>query len=198
MMAGEIQPHGRLAYPNWVLPDVRHYLIHTQDGISIRALARSVGCHASTILRQVRRNEMRRDDPLLDTAFDRLAESARIRSHLTNKDTKPMTAMPKIEDLPDKQNIEGEARRILRRLCEPDAVLAIAPQMEKAVVVRELPDGRTIRTAVLDRSIAEAFVVKEWIQLQGNGKVARYAISPGWACHAEATAVRAREDPPGL
>ncbi|MEL7114473.1 MAG: DUF6456 domain-containing protein [Pseudomonadota bacterium] len=88
-----------------------------------------------------------------------------------------MTALPKVEDLPDDQSIEAEARRILRRLCEPDAVLAIAPQMEKAVVVRELQDGRTIRTAVIDRAIAEAFVVKEWIALRGNGKVARYGIS---------------------
>lgn len=177
MMAGEIQPHGLLAYPNWVPPDVRHYLVHIEDGISIRALARNVGCHASTILRQVRRNETRRDDPLLDTAFDRLAANARSTHSLTLKDMTNMTALPKADALPDIQTIEAEARRILRRLCEPEAVLAIAPQMEKAVVVRELADGRAIRTAVLDRPIAEAFVVKEWIALKGQGKVSRYAIS---------------------
>jgi len=177
MMAGEIQPHSPMAYPTWVPPDVRHYLVHTETGISIRALAREVGCHASTILRQVRRNETRRDDPLLDTAFDRLASTARIPPLPTRKDTITMTALPKADDLPDIKSIEAEARRILRRLCEPDAVLAIAPQMEKAVVVRELADGRTVRTAVLDRAIAEAFVVKDWIALKGQGKVARYGIS---------------------
>ncbi|KMW56852.1 Glutamate synthase [NADPH] large chain [Candidatus Rhodobacter oscarellae] len=88
-----------------------------------------------------------------------------------------MIATKRAETLPDTANLETEARRILRRLCEPEACLAIAPKMEKAVVVRELPDGRTIRTAVLDRAIAEAFVVKDWIELSGNGKVTRYGIS---------------------
>jgi transposase-like protein len=177
MTVGEIHPHGDFAYPNWVPSDVRHYLIHIEDGVPIRALARSVGCHASTILRQVRRNENRRDDPLMDTAFERLATSARVKTQEMCKDTKTMTAIRKVEALPDRKNIEAEARRILRRLCEPDAVLAIAPQMDKAVVVRELPDGRTIRTAVLDRSVAEAFLMSEWIELGGKGKVARYSIS---------------------
>ena len=68
-------PMGR--YPGWVPEDVRHYLVHTEDGLSIRALARHTGCHASTVLRQVRRNEGRRDDPLLDEALIRLAPDRR-------------------------------------------------------------------------------------------------------------------------
>lgn len=176
-MAGEIQPNGLLAYPTWVPHDVLHYMVHTENGVSIRALAREVGCHASTILRQVRRNENRRDDPLLDMAFLRLASRTRSNSLTSCKDMHTMNAVEKIEDFPDKQNIEAEARRVLRRLGEPDAVMAIAPQMEKAVVARELPDGRTIRTAVLDRAVAEAFVIKEWIEQTGKGKVARYTIS---------------------
>ena len=38
----------------------------------------------------------------------------------------------------------GEGRRILRRLCETGAVLAVAADMEKAVVVRETADGRVV------------------------------------------------------
>jgi len=187
MLAGEIQPGRPMGYsdpvlkdqafPTWVPKDVCTYLEHTESGISIRALARSVGCHASTILRQVRRIENCRDDPLFDTAFDRLATRARTQSPDLNKDTKPMTAMPKMHDLPDTKNIEAEAKRILRRLCEPNAVMAIAAQMEKAVVVRELADGRTVRTAVLERAVAEAFLVQDWIESKGNGKVSRYGIS---------------------
>ena len=48
---------------------VRLYLSHTEDGVSIRALARKVGLNASTVMRQVRRFEMRRDDPLMDEAL---------------------------------------------------------------------------------------------------------------------------------
>lgn len=179
MITGEIQRDGPWPYPDWVPEDVRHYLVHTQDGQSIRALARAAGCHASTILRQVRRNEGRRDDPLLDCALDRLADAARHHSTLPIKDQNQMMAQTRTKKstLPDDSRIEAEARRILRRLAEPDACLAIAPAMEKAVVVRELPDGRTIRTAVIDREVAEAFVVKDWITAVTSGKVARYGLT---------------------
>ncbi len=178
MTTGEILRHGPPAYPNWVPQDVRNYLVHTEDGQSIRALARAAGCHASTILRQVRRVENRRDDPLLDNAFDRLAQAARRTHRIPRKDIIEMMAQPQSATLPDDRKIEAEARRILRRLAEPDACLAIAPQMSKAVVVRETSDGRTVRTGVLDRSVAEAFLVKDWIEPQSHGKVARYGISP--------------------
>jgi len=39
---------------------------------------------------------------------------------------------------------------------------AIAPDMEKAVVLRELPDGRTARTGVMDRWECAAFA--EWLK----------------------------------
>jgi len=39
----------------WGLQEVRRYLAHTEQGQSTRSLARAAGCHASTILRQLRR-----------------------------------------------------------------------------------------------------------------------------------------------
>ena len=39
----------------------------------------------------------------------------------------------------------GMGRNALRRLAEPETVLAIAPDMEKAAVLRSCPDGRTLR-----------------------------------------------------
>ena len=44
---------------------------------------------------------------------------------------------------PSDPRIEREARRILRRLCEKGAFLAVAPSMEKAVVLREVVPGKT-------------------------------------------------------
>ncbi len=176
---GQYSCEGGAVYPAWVPTDVRHYLVHTEQGQSIRAVARQAGCHASTILRQVRRNETRRDDPLLDAALDRLARAATRSRPPKCEDSINMTAQIRTAepDLPDDQKLNAEARRILRRMAEPEACMAIAPGMDKAVVVRELPDGRTIRTGVLDREVAEAFVVKDWIAGQAKGKVARYHIS---------------------
>jgi len=47
-----------------------------EEGVSIRQLARVEGCHASTVLRRVRRIEARRDDPLVDEALSCLGSVA--------------------------------------------------------------------------------------------------------------------------
>ncbi|WP_368667860.1 DUF6456 domain-containing protein [Palleronia pontilimi] len=86
--------------------------------------------------------------------------------------------MTKIDDAPSEELIANEARRILRRLSEPGACLAVADGMEKAVVVREQKDGQTVRTGTVDTMIAEAMALKGWIASQSNGRIARYHIKP--------------------
>ncbi|HEY9039175.1 MAG TPA: DUF6456 domain-containing protein [Roseovarius sp.] len=70
-----------------------------------------------------------------------------------------------------------EALRILRRLCEAGAVLAVAAQMDKAVVVRDGDQGDPTRTAVVDRPVAEAMALKGWIACDEPGRIARYRIT---------------------
>lgn len=74
--------------------------------------------------------------------------------------------------------VEREARRILRRLCEKGAFLAVAPNMEKAVVLREVVPGRQNRIAVVDRDVAHAFALQEWIACERSGKISCYGITP--------------------
>lgn len=178
-MTASMSDRAEAAFPPWVPVHVRHYLVHTECGLSIRALARQAGCHASTVLRQVRRNETRRDDPLVDKAFNRLAAAACLMPHSKCEDFQQMKMEKRIDrqGWPDEAKINAEARRILRRLAEPEAVLAVAPGMEKAVVVRETADGRSVRTGVLDAEIAEAFALKDWITGKTKGRVARYWIT---------------------
>ena len=160
-----------LTLPDWLPDAVRLYLDHTFSGVSLRALARRDGLHASTILRQVRRYETRRDDPLLDEALDHLAQ---IPPPLEDAMTAPLRhPSPNL----DEAAILHEGRRILRRLAEPGAVLAIAPDLERAVVMREFPDGRTARIGVVERKFAQAFVLKDWISLRKAGRVATYGLS---------------------
>ena len=143
-------PTGATAAPAYDLPDdARLYLRHVEEGQSIRALARSEGCHASTILRRIRRFEARRGDPLVDGA---LAEGI---------------------DQP-RQMDDRQVLRILRRLAEPGAVLVTAEGMDKAIVTRD-----DIRTAVLDRWVAEVMALKGWVvPSAAPGRVQRYAIAP--------------------
>lgn len=172
--------------PAWVPDDAATYLAHVSEGLALRELARAKGCHASTVLRQVRRIEARRDDPLVDEALERMAQTlAAARS--APADAKEMPSMPnpakrpaaagERQPEPAEARIEREARRILRRLCEKGAFLAVAPTMEKAVVLREVVPGRTNRIAVVDREVAHAFALQDWIACDKAGKIACYSIT---------------------
>lgn len=164
--------------PAWLPDPARTYLQHTSGGLAIRVLARAKGCHASTVLRQVRKVEASRDDPLVDEALDRIGRAYALQ--VTQNDflekVQPMSPAAKPADRQD-ANIEREARRILRRLCEKGAFLAVAPDMEKAVVLREVIPGKHNRIAVVDRDVAHAFALQEWIGCETAGKIARYAIT---------------------
>ena len=170
--------------PDWLPQAVRHYLDHTEEGTSLRALARREGLHASTILRQVRRFENRREDPLMDEALS--AVSRHVLRHSEDparKDDQPMSVHPRLPtpadhpEICDEQALLHEGMRVLRRLAEPGAVMAIAPDLDKAVVIRDLPGGKSLRTAVLERSVAHAFALKDWVTCKKPGRVSTYEIT---------------------
>ncbi|ARE38278.1 DNA-binding protein [Rhodovulum sp. P5] len=89
--------------------------------------------------------------------------------------------MPAMKRQPSPQSDEAtlsrEARRILRRMNEPGAYMAVARDLEQAAVLRDGPDGQTTRTAVADRSTAEAFALKDWISCRTRGRVTIYEIT---------------------
>ncbi|WP_050929835.1 DUF6456 domain-containing protein [Aestuariivita boseongensis] len=175
--------------PGWVTEQSMRYLAHTSAGRSIRGLARDQNCHPSTILRQIRRVETRRDDPLVDEVLNSLgrlvvtmpdAKDHRAPAEQRRSDDMSLhtiSGSETIEDLPSDAELNREAPRILRRLCESGAVLALAAEMEKAVVVRDGPGGSTARTAVVDRAVAQAMALNEWIACQTTGRIARYTIT---------------------
>lgn len=168
------------ALPDWLPLPARHYLEHVAAGRTLRALARAGGCHASTVLRQVRRIEARRDDPLLDEALDRLlrAPGPVVTPVACKKDHTDMTIQARRNALPDSDALESEARRILAPLSEEGAILAVAPDMDRAVVLREGVAGATPeRLAVTDRATAHAFVLKDWISCGRAGRVSAYVIT---------------------
>jgi len=66
---------------------------------------------------------------------------------------------------------------VLRRMAEQGACLALAPAMDTAVVVRETGDGPALRTAVVDRAVAEALALNDWIERYGEGRILRYRIT---------------------
>lgn len=168
--------------PSWVPEAARHYLAHTETGMPIRALARRAGRHASTVLRQIRACETRRDDLLVDEALRRLGQ--RVQSgDASGSDAKEisMTLQSDCSTAPGAAlsvaRLTSEARRVLRRLCEAGALLAVSVEMDKAVVVRDGGQGQPLRTAVVEREIAEALALKGWIATHQPGRIARYHIT---------------------
>ena len=168
--------------PAWVPKDAQLYLFHTEQGMSLREIARVEGCHPSTILRKVRAFENRRDDPLIDEALIRIGAQVRpadqdIRPPHAG-DLAPMTApfrpqpAATAQGIPDEASLRREARRILRRLAETDTVLAVSPEMAKAVVMKG-----ELRLAIVDRQVVEAFALKDWIEVVRPGRIATYGIT---------------------
>ena len=168
--------------PTWVPEAAVHYLAHIESGASIRALARRSGRHASTVLRQIRAFETRRDDLLVDDALRRLGDlvghamtpgspilETRMSPTLTQASDDPATL--------SNTRLRREARRVLRRLCETGARLAVATEMDKAVVVRDTGTGMPTRTAVVDREVAEALALKAWIACDNPGRISRYHVT---------------------
>ncbi len=178
-MGVPVDPGVANAIPVWVPDAALNYLRHTECGKSLRHLARRTGLHASTVLRQVRKLEARRDDLLVDLALDRLGANHFSRAEPRHDGTRqPMiAAVRETPPTPSDEEIEREARRLLRRLSEPGACLAVAKDMDKAVVVRDAPDGQSVRTAVLDRPVAEAMALKDWISCEAPGRISRYRIT---------------------
>lgn len=173
--------------PPWLPAAVRHYLDHTASGTALRELARREGVAPSTVLRQVRQCEQRRDDPLVDAAFEALRHAA----GLSPDPEDAMTAQSRPETLrrdphpealpPDPATLAAEARRVLRRLTEPGALMAVSPEMPRAVVLRDGADGRSVRLCTLERGVALAFAVNDWIATTDpagqGGRIAAYHIT---------------------
>ena len=165
-----------LSVPAWVPNDAAHYLAHTEGGCAIRALARQAGCHASTVLRQIRRLENRRDDALVDEALRHLGrrlfpggqphsdkEGYVMNAHVSNRAT------------PDEQPKQAEIIAVLRRLAAPGSVLAVAHDMENAVVVT-LAGPQTGRH-IVPRHVAQMMALNDWIACDTPGRVMRYQIT---------------------
>ncbi len=162
--------------------DAALYLAHTTFGAPLRRLAEAACQAPSTILRAVRRVEQRRDDPLLDDLLARIEAVARIPADIpvsapgvpaplameslvpeiqtTRKTARKAPRPAAVDD--ESQAVEKEARRILRRLSEPRAFLALARGAQVACVFRKSDDAfvTLARTTI---EFARDFAARDWI-----------------------------------
>lgn len=170
--------------PGWLPDAALHYLLHTETGAPIRAIARASGVHASTISRQIRKVESKRDDPLIDTGLLRLGTLHFPTQNLqfSKQDTDNMTAMSRIDLAHSNQPsdhivLSDESRLALRRMAETGSVMAVAAEMENAVIMRTPPGGEAARTAVVSREVAETLALRDLITCISQGRISRYEIT---------------------
>lgn len=150
--------------PEWLPKEVQRYLEHTEGANSLRQLARENKVHPSTILRQIRRVESRRDDPLIDFA---IAELAALRTADKGEQPRP--------SLDTQDALEAAALEPLARLSQSGAVLAVANGLENAVVVRQC-EGADSRLAVR-QGLAGIMALLGWINCSRTGRLRRYHIT---------------------
>lgn len=170
--------------PDWLPEDARNYLHHTETGQSLRALARASGCHASTVMRQIRKIEVRREDPLVDAALRRLgaevAPAGAARSELERRECETEVCMrpDPVAETMDSADLRREAVKVLRLLGRPGTLMAVAQDMDKAVVVSEDGGGgAAARQLIVDAGIAQAMALQGWIGCSAPGRISRYRIT---------------------
>lgn len=141
-----------------LLPEAaRRYLAHTAEGRPIRDIAREAGCHASTILRQVRKLETLREDPLVDQV-------------LGASDAPP-------EDMANQLAQLDDAAVALRRLCEARAMLLYSPDLPQPAIVKTVGEGETVVLGKVDVALAAALVLRNWLEPVGGTTVMRYRVT---------------------
>ncbi|MHA6267807.1 DUF6456 domain-containing protein [uncultured Aliiroseovarius sp.] len=153
----------------WLPDEVHLYLKHTEEGASIRSLARDMGVHASTVLRQVRKTESLRDDPLVDALLTRLGAGVR--------DGQPVyaTAAPIDPDADD--TVSPHMVRLLRAMMKDRAVMAVSQGVDTAVVLCARDDGDPLTVAKGPTEIVEVMALRGWIEGGASGRVVRYHIT---------------------
>lgn len=151
---------------HWLPNEVQTYLKHTEEGISIRAIARDMGVHASTILRQVRKTEAQRDDPLVDTLLEQLGEAYR------SGNCSSIVQQQATEDA-----VSPFVLRFLKALMKEGAVLAVSKGVDTAVVLVSKNGADPHAVEKGPTKIVEMMSLRGWITGDNKGRVSRYRIS---------------------
>ena len=157
--------------------DAALYLAHVEGALPLRRLAALSGLATSSVHRAVRRVEARRDDPLVDLAFDALGETARRALSSQRSEELCMTPAAQSPDAPSAAYAERVAMRALERLSEPEAFLMVARGAEKAgVFCRKNKFRRPLSLLTLE--MAAELAARDWVRPTSRTAVStRYAIT---------------------
>ena len=164
ILAG-IEPEAEKAFPadrsGTSARNAAWYVAHTENGESIRSIARASGTAPSTISRAVRRIESARDDPLFDRIISAVEHKASAAPSCANENARPLPKKDPVRAQDD--SLRTSAKKYLRRLSEPGAFLLIAQGTEKAGIFCASNEHKR-PIAMLPVDMAAEFLRQEWIK----------------------------------
>lgn len=148
-------------FPSWVPDPARRYLAHTALGTPIRDLARAAGCHASTVLRQVRKIEAQREDALLDAGLRQLAAEGQGCKENRGRDA-----------------FLDAACNALRALSGEGTLVVFNEDLALPAIIGAGPAGVAEVVATLALDVAAVLLLRGWLEQGADGLVKRYRITP--------------------
>ena len=148
------------------------YFDHAVKGISIRKIAIAQGVHPSTVLRRVRKIELRRDDPLIDEAIDQISRKMPLALDQAGDDS--MSASETETTSPEKTRfLIGH----LKQLNQKGALLVVASDLENAAIMKKHEDGDIRNIMSLGRTETMVLALNDWVELTQKGRMSRYNIT---------------------
>ena len=123
------------------------------------------------------RNPARRPPCRLRAGPSRRAGGGALPGQTKGRSMMTAAAQDDVQTSITEPTLRREALPVLRQLARNGTVLAVAQDMQKAVVVRDRLDGTPERLDVIPRELAEAMALKDWITCKSPGRISRYAIT---------------------
>ena len=145
----------------WLPVAAQHYHLHKEQGTPIRTIARNLGCHASTVSRQVKRIERMQNDPAVKATLNKLKQVQSLQC----------------TQVPDQPKPETEESRIVRLLQAKGAVLVLAENMQKALIVIKEETQPTTPIGSVSAEVAQALAMQGVLNCLSKGRLSRFILA---------------------
>ena len=128
------------------------YVWNHIQGKSLREIAQKTGCHATTVMRHIQRICDHRDDPDVHALIETIAG-------------RPQTLGAGVQD---------EFNRAAKLLKQVDTLLAVAGDMDRALIIGKTEDGNFHQLDAISQDAAHILLVRLHLKSVSRGRVSRY------------------------
>lgn len=128
------------------------YVWNHIQGKSLREIAQKTGCHATTVMRHIQRISDQRQDPNVRNLIADFAGRA----------------------VPLGAGVQDEYKRAAKLLKQVDTVLAVATDLDRALIIGQTEDGNFHQLDAISQDAAHILLVRLHLKPLSRGRVTRY------------------------